>query len=474
MKAGISSRELPQGRRTLFLLDEFPAFGKLESIERGMATVRGRGANLWLFLQNSGQLERIYGEHASRSILSNAEVIQMFGSNDYKELDYFSKVIGEEMFDVESVTIGYGVNESRTDGVAETYTVSNSEALGHSQTKGRSSSTTMNSTSGSSSGSSTSSGMNFNKGIFGGQTDRRYNAGTSRNSSSSFSSSQGFSQSTNSSETESRTETQSASRGRTTSENTSRGQSENRSKTIKAEQKPIETPRSLRKRISMHNQLLVVRRHYPFLAPRMNYLIKQRGEESFLFPDMAWLSGIDILERLRQDPRIAEGLGAAKPPTLTDLPKAGPHPDGRLEDAGLGKLAQTERCLESLNAALGWWARWRSELTLQRTAMFEFYQNHAYLYRLLAPNFRIDAFEGGWLHRKLPTDAVPDHCKKYWKLPLLNDQFVKNVRKVWNIGGRSFDWLLEYHERPVAGLMNNVRSGVNELADLARISHHAW
>ena len=40
---GKSSRELPQENRVLFLMDEFPAFGQLDTVQRNTNVVRGRG-----------------------------------------------------------------------------------------------------------------------------------------------------------------------------------------------------------------------------------------------------------------------------------------------------------------------------------------------------------------------------------------------------------------------------------------------
>src|SRR5690606_36596873 len=68
----MSTRHLPQRDRVMFLIDELPAFGQLDIISKGMATLRGRGINLWLFIQNMGQLQDIYGEKKARTIIGNA------------------------------------------------------------------------------------------------------------------------------------------------------------------------------------------------------------------------------------------------------------------------------------------------------------------------------------------------------------------------------------------------------------------
>ncbi len=126
---GINTSELRQQDRVLFLLDELSAFGDLDIISSGMATVRGRGINLWLFIQNIAQLEAVYGKEKTRVIMGNTSSLQVFGSTEIEELEYFSKVIGEEFHDVQSFTRGITITEGNSETIGSSETVSNSESV---------------------------------------------------------------------------------------------------------------------------------------------------------------------------------------------------------------------------------------------------------------------------------------------------------------------------------------------------------
>jgi len=137
---GISTIDLRQDQRVLFLLDELPAFGKLNIISKGMAVLRGRGINLWLFIQNMAQLDETYGKENARVIIGNASCLQAFNTREIGEFEYFGRLIGEEFYDVQTVSIG----ETITDGTSETkgksYTIGNSSSI--TKTKGTSDTTT--------------------------------------------------------------------------------------------------------------------------------------------------------------------------------------------------------------------------------------------------------------------------------------------------------------------------------------------
>lgn len=56
--------------RTLFLLDEFPALGRMQKIETGIATLRGYGVDFALACQDLNQLRNVYG-NAADTLLAN-------------------------------------------------------------------------------------------------------------------------------------------------------------------------------------------------------------------------------------------------------------------------------------------------------------------------------------------------------------------------------------------------------------------
>ena len=85
----------------LFLVDEFPALGKMAPLVGdaggggGLAYLAGYGCKLWLFAQDLGQLEAVYGKAPTRSILANTN-LQTFSTMDQATAELISKMIGNE------------------------------------------------------------------------------------------------------------------------------------------------------------------------------------------------------------------------------------------------------------------------------------------------------------------------------------------------------------------------------------------
>ena len=78
----------------LFLLDEFPALGRMKVVEEGMTYMAGYGISFWLFAQDLKQLAATYGEKA-QSIISNCTVKQFFGVADVETGQLVSLMSGE-------------------------------------------------------------------------------------------------------------------------------------------------------------------------------------------------------------------------------------------------------------------------------------------------------------------------------------------------------------------------------------------
>ena len=111
-------------RPVLFLLDEFAALGKLEAIERAMGLMAGYGLQLWPILQDVHQLRSLYSERAG-TFISNADVMQAFGVNDFETAEMLSKTIGKTT--VRYVTTGESEKTSIFNG--RDHSVSTSEHL---------------------------------------------------------------------------------------------------------------------------------------------------------------------------------------------------------------------------------------------------------------------------------------------------------------------------------------------------------
>lgn len=80
-------------RRVLFLLDEFPNIGPMESIARAVALLRGYGATIWMFAQNLAQLKSVYPDRWETYL--DVDVLQAFGTNDQFTAEHISKVAGD-------------------------------------------------------------------------------------------------------------------------------------------------------------------------------------------------------------------------------------------------------------------------------------------------------------------------------------------------------------------------------------------
>lgn len=78
----------------LYLLDEFAALGALAPVERAMGLMAGYGVQMWPILQDIHQLRDTYGKRAG-TFLSNAAVLQVFGTNDQDSARMVSDLLGQ-------------------------------------------------------------------------------------------------------------------------------------------------------------------------------------------------------------------------------------------------------------------------------------------------------------------------------------------------------------------------------------------
>lgn len=86
--------ETKPAKSVLFLLDEMAALGRLTMVEQAFGLMAGYGLQLWGIVQDLSQLKRIYGD-GWETFMSNAGMIQYFGSRDRMTAEYFSALCGE-------------------------------------------------------------------------------------------------------------------------------------------------------------------------------------------------------------------------------------------------------------------------------------------------------------------------------------------------------------------------------------------
>ncbi|GJL65872.1 MAG: hypothetical protein NPIRA05_08430 [Nitrospirales bacterium] len=73
----------------------------MEQIEAAAGQIAGFGCKLWPILQDLGHLEALYKERW-QTFVGNAGVLQFFGNNDVKTLEYISKRLGQTSLLVKS------------------------------------------------------------------------------------------------------------------------------------------------------------------------------------------------------------------------------------------------------------------------------------------------------------------------------------------------------------------------------------
>ena len=88
------TEELPskEQRQLLFMLDEFPALGRLDFFESALAFMAGYGIRAYLITQSLNQIEKAYGPN--NSILDNCHVRIAFATNDERTAKRVSDALG--------------------------------------------------------------------------------------------------------------------------------------------------------------------------------------------------------------------------------------------------------------------------------------------------------------------------------------------------------------------------------------------
>lgn len=79
--------------RLLLMLDEFPSFGKLVPIAKGLAFIAGYGLKTYIITQDTVQLDEVYGE--KNSIVSNCHIKVAFPPNRPETAKMLSDMLGD-------------------------------------------------------------------------------------------------------------------------------------------------------------------------------------------------------------------------------------------------------------------------------------------------------------------------------------------------------------------------------------------
>ena len=95
-----------------FLLDEFANIGIIPNIDRALATFRSRNISISIGIQSLNQLQQIYGEKKTNSIIDNLKTKIILPGLSYDSADYFSKLCGFHEIITVNKSFQFGTNKS--------------------------------------------------------------------------------------------------------------------------------------------------------------------------------------------------------------------------------------------------------------------------------------------------------------------------------------------------------------------------
>jgi type IV secretion system protein VirD4 len=94
------------GSKVLFMLDEFANMGKLPGLTESLTLLPGLGVRVWMIVQSLDQLRSVYGNEATNTIRSQAEVQQFFAVQDHGLAKMLSDALGQRTVKTASFNLG--------------------------------------------------------------------------------------------------------------------------------------------------------------------------------------------------------------------------------------------------------------------------------------------------------------------------------------------------------------------------------
>ncbi len=80
----------------LFMLDEFPRLGKMETVVNGLATLRSKRITIMPIIQSLAQLDKTYGHDTRKVICDNCSYTAILRATDADTQRHFSQLVGTE------------------------------------------------------------------------------------------------------------------------------------------------------------------------------------------------------------------------------------------------------------------------------------------------------------------------------------------------------------------------------------------
>jgi type IV secretion system protein VirD4 len=100
-------KQIKKKQRCLLLLDEFPAFGNLQSIESGLAFIAGYGLKAIVIVQSLNQLYKYYTKESS--IVDTCHIRVFYTPNDEPTQSLVSKMLGKKTIQVKNQSGKIGI-----------------------------------------------------------------------------------------------------------------------------------------------------------------------------------------------------------------------------------------------------------------------------------------------------------------------------------------------------------------------------
>lgn len=114
-------RELGNTDPILFMLDEFPKLGKIESMTSAVSTLAGRGIHPMIMIQSLAHLQDSYGDKKAKIILDNCNYKALLKAGDSESQKWCADLVGK--YDADKTSVGYnadiagigkGINKGKT------------------------------------------------------------------------------------------------------------------------------------------------------------------------------------------------------------------------------------------------------------------------------------------------------------------------------------------------------------------------
>jgi len=106
----------------VLLLDEFANIGKLQNFEKRISTTRSLRIEVTIVLQDTSQLEKVYGKESAREIMNNCDTVILLKASEPVSAKYFSEKVGKTTIKM--------VNRSRSSGSKSSSTTESDTYMG--------------------------------------------------------------------------------------------------------------------------------------------------------------------------------------------------------------------------------------------------------------------------------------------------------------------------------------------------------